>query len=91
MPEEVGEALAQEKYLVKNAKKIGVLVAGFAAQKYGKDLKKSKNSCEYCGHCNQCLCNGISCFTYRKSDSKKRREKEQTKASLYTNILPRSL
>ncbi|MGG5252104.1 acyl-CoA dehydrogenase family protein [Neobacillus sp. SM06] len=39
MPEEPGDApLAQEKYLVKNAKKIGLLAAGLAAQKYGKEL-----------------------------------------------------
>ena len=39
MPEEVGdEALAQEKVLVKNAKKIGLLVAGLAAQRFGAKL-----------------------------------------------------
>jgi alkylation response protein AidB-like acyl-CoA dehydrogenase len=43
MPEEVGEGtLEQEKYLLKNAKKIGVLIAGLAAQKYGKDLQKEQ-------------------------------------------------
>lgn len=41
MPEEVGDGtLEQEKYLLKNAKKIGVLIAGLAAQKYGKELQK---------------------------------------------------
>lgn len=40
MPEEIGdEPLAQEKYLVKNAKKIGVLAAGAAAQKFGAKLE----------------------------------------------------
>lgn len=40
MPEEIGEeALAQEKVLVKNAKKIGLLVAGLAAQRYGTKLE----------------------------------------------------
>ena len=39
MPEEIGdEALAQEKVLVKNAKKIGLLVAGLAAQRFGTKL-----------------------------------------------------
>ncbi|UII55457.1 acyl-CoA dehydrogenase family protein [Cytobacillus spongiae] len=39
MPEEPGtEPLAQEKYLVKNAKKIALLTLGLAAQKFGKGL-----------------------------------------------------
>ena len=43
MPEEPGdEPLAQEKYLVKNAKKIGLLILGLAAQKYGKSLEKEQ-------------------------------------------------
>jgi alkylation response protein AidB-like acyl-CoA dehydrogenase len=43
MPEEVGEGtLDQEKYLLKNAKKIGVLIAGLAAQKFGKELQKEQ-------------------------------------------------
>lgn len=40
MPEEVGtEALAQEIVLVANAKKIGILVAGLAAQRFGTKLE----------------------------------------------------
>ena len=43
MPEEIGdEALAQEKVLVKNAKKIGLLVAGLAAQRFGMELEKEQ-------------------------------------------------
>ncbi len=43
MPEEPGdEPLAQEKYLVKNAKKIGLLAAGLAVQKYGKELEREQ-------------------------------------------------
>ena len=43
MPEEVGEGiLDQEKYLVKNAKKIALLMMGLAAQKYGKALEKEQ-------------------------------------------------
>lgn len=43
MPEEPGdEPLAQEKHLVRNAKKIGLLAAGLAAQKFGKALEKEQ-------------------------------------------------
>ena len=43
MPEEIGdEALAQEKVLVKNAKKIGLLVAGLAAQRFGTKLEEEQ-------------------------------------------------
>lgn len=43
MPEEISDApLAQEKYLVKNAKKIGILVAGIAAQKFGTKLEQEQ-------------------------------------------------
>ncbi|WP_078414218.1 acyl-CoA dehydrogenase family protein [Priestia abyssalis] len=43
MPEEVGEGvLDQENYLVKNAKKIALLMMGLAAQKYGKALEKEQ-------------------------------------------------
>ncbi|CEA04182.1 putative acyl-CoA dehydrogenase [Metalysinibacillus saudimassiliensis] len=39
MPEQVGsEPLAKERYLVRNAKKIGVLAAGLAAQRFGAKL-----------------------------------------------------
>ncbi|PAE36580.1 acyl-CoA dehydrogenase family protein [Bacillus sp. 7884-1] len=43
MPEEPGdEPLAQEKHLVSNAKKIGLLASGLAAQKFGKALDKEQ-------------------------------------------------
>jgi alkylation response protein AidB-like acyl-CoA dehydrogenase len=43
IPEEPGdEPLAQEKYLVKNAKKIGLLALGLAVQKYGKALEQEQ-------------------------------------------------
>ncbi|MFZ3591372.1 acyl-CoA dehydrogenase family protein [Bacillus sp. DJP31] len=43
MPEEVGDGvLDQEKHLVKNAKKIGLLLAGLAAQKFGPKLEKEQ-------------------------------------------------
>src|SRR5699024_9171370 len=43
MPEEVGEGtLEQEKYLLKNAKKIVLLGAGLAAQKYMQKLENEQ-------------------------------------------------
>ncbi len=43
IPEEVGdEPLAQEKVLVKNAKKIGILATGLAAQKFGEQLQQEQ-------------------------------------------------
>ncbi|AQQ52680.1 acyl-CoA dehydrogenase family protein [Planococcus lenghuensis] len=43
MPEEIGvEALEQEKYLLKNAKKIALLAAGLAAQRYGTKLESEQ-------------------------------------------------
>lgn len=43
MPEEVGiEALEQEKYLLRNAKKIVLLAAGLAAQKYMQKIEKEQ-------------------------------------------------
>src|SRR3954454_8309258 len=43
MPEEPGdEPLAQEKYLVRNAKKIALLASGLSAQKFGKALEREQ-------------------------------------------------
>lgn len=43
MPEEPGdEPLAQEKYLVRNAKKVALMTAGLALQKYGQELEKEQ-------------------------------------------------
>ncbi|MCQ6275624.1 acyl-CoA dehydrogenase family protein [Bacillus sp. V3B] len=43
MPQEPGdEPLAQEKYLVGNAKKIGLLAIGLTAQKYGKLIEQEQ-------------------------------------------------
>lgn len=43
IPEEPSdEALAQETYLVRNAKKIGLLALGLAVQKYGKALEQEQ-------------------------------------------------
>lgn len=43
MPEEVGdEPLEQEKYLLANAKKIFLMIAGTAAQKYGEKLQREQ-------------------------------------------------
>ncbi|PEL12068.1 acyl-CoA dehydrogenase family protein [Bacillus sp. AFS017336] len=43
MPSEVGDApLEQEKYLVRNAKKIAIMIAGLAVQKFGKALSNEQ-------------------------------------------------
>ncbi|MEE6452616.1 acyl-CoA dehydrogenase family protein [Gottfriedia acidiceleris] len=43
MPEEVGDGpLEQEKYLVRNAKKIAIMIAGLAVQKFGKALSNEQ-------------------------------------------------
>lgn len=43
MPEEPGdEPLAREKYLVRNAKKVALMSAGLALQKYGQELDKEQ-------------------------------------------------
>lgn len=43
MPEEIGtEPLEQEKYLLKNAKKIALLATGLAAQRYGTKLESEQ-------------------------------------------------
>lgn len=43
MPSEVGDApLEQEKHLLRNAKKIGIMIAGLAAQKFGKALEREQ-------------------------------------------------
>jgi alkylation response protein AidB-like acyl-CoA dehydrogenase len=43
MPQEAGDGpLEQEKYLVGNAKKIALMIAGLAVQKYGKALDKEQ-------------------------------------------------
>ncbi|KGX92832.1 acyl-CoA dehydrogenase [Pontibacillus halophilus JSM 076056 = DSM 19796] len=43
MPEEPGtETLEQEKFLLRNAKKVGLLSAGLAAQKYGEKLEREQ-------------------------------------------------
>ena len=52
MPEEIGEeALAQEKVLVKNAKKIGILAAGISCTTFRyKTRSRTRSSCEHCGY-----------------------------------------
>ncbi|WP_444684846.1 acyl-CoA dehydrogenase family protein [Alkalicoccus luteus] len=43
MPQEVGdEPLEQERYLLENAKKVFLMIAGTAAQKYGEKLQKEQ-------------------------------------------------
>ncbi|MCJ8009398.1 acyl-CoA dehydrogenase family protein [Lederbergia wuyishanensis] len=43
MPEEPGDAsLEQEKYLIRGTKKVALMIAGLAAQKYGQALEKEQ-------------------------------------------------
>jgi len=43
MPEEPGDApLEQEKYLIRGTKKVALMIAGLAAQKYGQELEKEQ-------------------------------------------------
>jgi len=43
MPEEIGDApLEQEKYVTRNAKKVALMIAGLAAQKFGTGLEQEQ-------------------------------------------------
>ncbi|SDK07028.1 acyl-CoA dehydrogenase family protein [Sediminibacillus albus] len=80
MPEEVGsEPLDQEKYLLKNTKKIGLLAAGLAAQKYGQKLE----------HEQEVLANiaDIVAEIYNMESAILRTEKAMNKAGMEKNVL----
>ena len=93
MPEEPGdEPLAQEKYLVENAKKIGLLAVGLAAQKYGKALEKEQ---EILVNIADIISNVYAMesavLRTEKAIARVGVEKSQAKATLYTNFLPGGL
>lgn len=87
MPEEVGdEALAQEKVLVKNAKKIGILVAGLAAQSFGKKLDTEQEVLvNIADIANNVFAMESALFRTEKAVARNGEEKEQQKI-LYTEI-----
>jgi len=87
MPEEIAdEALAQEKVLVKNAKKIGILVAGLAAQRYGMELEKEQEVlANIADIANNVFAMESALLRTEKAVAKNGVEKEQQKI-LYTEI-----
>lgn len=87
MPEEVGdEALAQEKMLVKNAKKIGLLVAGLAAQTFGTKLETEQEVLvNIADIANNVFAMESALLRTEKAVARNGEEKEQQKI-LYTEI-----
>lgn len=87
MPEEIGdEPLAQEKAIVKNAKKIGLLVAGLAAQRYGAKLEEEQEVLvNIADIANNIFAMESSLLRTEKAVLKNGAEKEQQKI-LYTEI-----
>jgi len=87
IPEEIeDEALAQEKVLVKNAKKIGILVAGLAAQRFGMELEKEQEVlANIADIANNVFAMESALLRTEKAVAKNGVEKEQQKI-LYTEI-----
>ena len=87
MPEEIGdEALAQEKVLVKNAKKIGLLAAGLAAQRFGTKLEAEQEVLvNIADIANNVFAMESALLRTEKAIARNGEEKEQQKI-LYTQI-----
>ncbi|WP_432352617.1 acyl-CoA dehydrogenase family protein [Sporosarcina sp. A2] len=87
MPEEIGDApLDQEKVLVKNAKKIGLLAAGLAAQRYGTKLEQEQEVLvNIADIANNIFAMESALLRTEKAVAKNGAEKEQQKI-LYTEI-----
>lgn len=87
MPEEIDEeALAQEKVLVKNAKKIGLLVAGIAAQRFGTKLEAEQEVLvNIADIANNIFAMESALLRTEKAITRNGEEKEQQKI-LYTQI-----
>lgn len=87
MPEEIGDApLDQEKVLVKNAKKIGLLAAGLAAQRYGTKLEEEQEVLvNIADIANNIFAMESALLRTEKAVAKNGAEKEQQKI-LYTEI-----
>ncbi|MDW0110993.1 acyl-CoA dehydrogenase family protein [Sporosarcina aquimarina] len=87
MPEEIGDApLDQEKVLVKNAKKIGLLAAGLAAQRFGTKLEEEQEVLvNIADIANNIFAMESAILRTEKAVAKNGAEKEQQKI-LYTEI-----
>ncbi|REB04788.1 acyl-CoA dehydrogenase [Sporosarcina sp. BI001-red] len=87
MPEEIGDApLDQEKVIVKNAKKIGLLAAGLAAQRYGTKLEQEQEVLvNIADIANNIFAMESALLRTEKAVAKNGAEKEQQKI-LYTEI-----
>ncbi|MGG0643331.1 acyl-CoA dehydrogenase family protein [Sporosarcina gallistercoris] len=87
MPEEIGDApLEQEKVLVKNAKKIGLLAAGLAAQRFGTKLEEEQEVLvNIADIANNIFAMESALLRTEKAVAKNGAEKEQQKI-LYTEI-----
>ncbi|MCM3758698.1 acyl-CoA dehydrogenase family protein [Sporosarcina aquimarina] len=87
MPEEIGDApLEQERVLVKNAKKIGLLAAGLAAQRYGTKLEQEQEVLvNIADIANNIFAMESALLRTEKAVAKNGAEKEQQKI-LYTEI-----
>ncbi|WP_163526762.1 acyl-CoA dehydrogenase family protein [Halobacillus ihumii] len=87
MPEEPGdEALEQEKYLLKNAKKIALLAAGLAAQKYGEKLENEQEVLVNIADITGEIYNMESAILRTDKAIQKQGEEKNTQKLLYTQV-----